>query len=501
MKKLFAFLLFALLACGRMAVAYPTATGGTITTVSGYRIHTFKSSGSFVVSGSGSLASDSLIVAGGGGGNNDNLSSGGGGGAGGLISTNPFSLSAATYTVTIGAGGAKGVKGADSIFGALTAIGGGRGGGDEGGGAGGGGIGGSGGGGGGGGVGSGGSGTAGQGYAGGNNYWSGSTPNQASGGGGGAGEVGENGASTYGGDGGDGRYFSQFATIGGAPAGWFGGGGGGGVYSESFGHFGPGGQGGGGNSGGGNGSGSDDGGDGLANTGGGGGGARVTGTAGSGASGIVIVRYLILPLRATTPSPADAAINQATNLTLSWVNGGDTLSYNVYFGISNSMASKGNQAGTTYKPDGVLWNTNYQWRIDAVNDQGTTPGVVWSFGTITILKAKEPVPVDNFDGVSLAGTNLQWQGGGGETNFTVWYGLLGAMSNVYSGTDTNYATGALEKGKTYTWRVDSENASATITGDTWSFTSEFFVTAHKIMGVIDNTRLFGSKQGRRIWGK
>jgi len=183
------------------------------------------------------------------------------------------------------------------------------------------------------------------------------------------------------------------------------------------------------------------------------------------------------------------------------VSGGDTTSYNVYFGISNNMASMGNQAGLTYKPTDATWNTNYQWRIDSVNAQGTTTGDTWSFGTITILKATDPVPVDNFDGVSLTGTNLQWQGGGGETNFTVFFGLQGAMANVYTGTGTNYTTGVLLKGEEYSWRVDSDNAVSEVTGDVWNFNSAFFVTAHKIMGVIDNTRLFGSKQGRRVWGK
>ncbi len=44
-----------------------SATGGTITESGGYRIHTFTSSGDFVVSG-GSLNVEYLIVAGGGGG-------------------------------------------------------------------------------------------------------------------------------------------------------------------------------------------------------------------------------------------------------------------------------------------------------------------------------------------------------------------------------------------------------------------------------------------------
>ena len=51
----------------RFAAGGATATGGTITESGGYRIHTFTSSGDFVVSG-GSLDVEYLLVAGGGGG-------------------------------------------------------------------------------------------------------------------------------------------------------------------------------------------------------------------------------------------------------------------------------------------------------------------------------------------------------------------------------------------------------------------------------------------------
>ena len=57
-----------------------SATGGTVTTVGLYKVHTFFSNGSFVVTGSGTA--EVLVVAGGGGGGSD---MGGGGGAGGLI--------------------------------------------------------------------------------------------------------------------------------------------------------------------------------------------------------------------------------------------------------------------------------------------------------------------------------------------------------------------------------------------------------------------------------
>jgi len=77
------------------------ATGGTVSNISGYRVHTFTSSGSFqVTSGGGDI--EYLVVAGGGGGGKGGQG-GGGGGAGGLL-TGTTSVSTGTYTVTIGAG-------------------------------------------------------------------------------------------------------------------------------------------------------------------------------------------------------------------------------------------------------------------------------------------------------------------------------------------------------------------------------------------------------------
>ena len=82
----------------KTAVALPS--GGTINTYSGYRSHRFESSGTwtntFVTS------ADVLIVAGGGGGGADNS---GGGGAGGMRVETGVSVSAQSYTITIGAGG------------------------------------------------------------------------------------------------------------------------------------------------------------------------------------------------------------------------------------------------------------------------------------------------------------------------------------------------------------------------------------------------------------
>lgn len=80
-----------------------TATGGTISYVDGYKIHTFTGSGTFqVTAGKGDV--ETLIVGGGGGGG----SYVGGGGGGGGVYEGSFKVVPTSYTVTVGNGGSGG---------------------------------------------------------------------------------------------------------------------------------------------------------------------------------------------------------------------------------------------------------------------------------------------------------------------------------------------------------------------------------------------------------
>ena len=137
---------------------FTAATGGTITTVGDYKIHTFTSPGTFTVTQAGNAPTnpvggpatvDYLVVAGGGGGTHG----GGGGGAGGFRESVPspaawtgsplanpgagLTVTAQGYPVTVGSGGAGGVQsgpeppganGSDSVFSTITSTGGGGGG-------------------------------------------------------------------------------------------------------------------------------------------------------------------------------------------------------------------------------------------------------------------------------------------------------------------------------------------------------------------------------------
>jgi hypothetical protein len=120
-----------------------TATGGAISEVtfrqSTYKVHTFTTVGNtnFVVSGAGSSGTVEYLIVGGGGGAGTDM--GGGGGGGGFL-TGTTTVTAQTYTITVGDGGASsavgyaqnnpaGADGGNSSALGLTAIGGGGGGG------------------------------------------------------------------------------------------------------------------------------------------------------------------------------------------------------------------------------------------------------------------------------------------------------------------------------------------------------------------------------------
>jgi len=110
------------------------ATGGTVSNIAGYRVHTFTSSGSLVISGTGNV--ECLVIAGGGGGGGGGYSvAGGGGGAGGFRTAAGIAVTPGSYAVTVGAGGTNGIgldsigsNGSSSIFSTITSAGGGYGG-------------------------------------------------------------------------------------------------------------------------------------------------------------------------------------------------------------------------------------------------------------------------------------------------------------------------------------------------------------------------------------
>ena len=396
-----------------------------------------------------------LVVAGGGGGGVGS-NGGGGGGAGGLIYNSAYQLtSAASLTVTIGAGGAgaptrgSGVNGSNSVFGSLTAIGGGRGGGHgQGGGSTSPNSGGSGGGG------SysaaGATATSGQGFAGGYGAANLGLPNpsDSGGGGGGASRNGTNGqgSSGGGGAGGDGMTL----TISGISTTYAGGGAGAtnDMNTRAIGGSGGGGDGGT--------PASKNGDNGTANTGGGGGGGNGGGgNSGAGGSGITIVRYPGLPA--------------ATGGTITYLNGYTihtfTTSGTFTPYVWNDVSGNGND-GTLINGVGFLpYQSGGTLTFDGTDD---VVNVVGNFGTYSnyticywaVRDAENRMPIG-----SLINNAFYWYGdnswrythGGvaGELyyskNVSIPLGAWGHFCAVYNGSNVSiYRQGIFQDSKSTT---------------------------------------------------
>jgi hypothetical protein len=89
----------------------------------------------------------------------------------------------------------------------------------------------------------------------------------------------------------------------------------------------------------------------------------------------------IYPSAPTNPSPAHGAGNVPNNTILSWSSGGNTISYDIYFGTTYPPPFIVNQTNTTYNPGLLNYNTTYYWRVNAKNATGTSNGGSWEFFT------------------------------------------------------------------------------------------------------------------------
>ncbi len=127
--------------------------------------------------------------------------------------------------------------------------------------------------------------------------------------------------------------------------------------------------------------------------------------------GSVIASGNRAPNQPSSESPAETATDVTLDADFSWTGGdpdvGDTVTYNVYFGTDNPPASlvSDDQAGTTYDPGTLDYNTIYYWKIVATDNNGaSTTGSVWSFTTVSYPVAQftsQPGNLTNQTGINI----------------------------------------------------------------------------------------------------
>jgi len=90
-------------------------------------------------------------------------------------------------------------------------------------------------------------------------------------------------------------------------------------------------------------------------------------------------------VKATTPSPANNAIGQATSLTLQWSSpDAGATSFDVYFGtdknaVENGLVTPTNVGTTQLAMSSLLRGVWYYWRVDCKFPGRTAVGDVWGF--------------------------------------------------------------------------------------------------------------------------
>ena len=188
------------------------------------------------------------------------------------------------------------------------------------------------------------------------------------------------------------------------------------------------------------------------------------------------------------PTPTSGASDVALELTLSWTEGANAVTYDVFFG-DDAAAIAGAEAGqatatgsdTSWSPEPLQYGTRYYWRVDTVGAEGGAEGPLWSFTTI----AEEPplevgvvsVPSPESGAVDVAlEPNLGWLQGTNAISYAVYIGddpaqVAAGTTPIETTTSTGYQPAGLEHLTTYYWRVDAIGAEGLAVGPLWSFTT------------------------------
>lgn len=194
------------------------------------------------------------------------------------------------------------------------------------------------------------------------------------------------------------------------------------------------------------------------------------------------------PYLAWNPNPCNGASGQPQLTIISWSQGKNAASHNMYFGtsfndVNNATTSspefKGNQVldANSYDAGPLDLGKTYYWRIDEVNGLNIWKGNIWSFSTFTGV-ATEPYPKDGASYVRRD-VALHWKPGAEVVSHEVYFSTdFNDVNDRDADTltvrdENNYDPGPLELNTTYYWAVDEVNLTAAHKrwkGDVWSFT-------------------------------
>jgi hypothetical protein len=191
------------------------------------------------------------------------------------------------------------------------------------------------------------------------------------------------------------------------------------------------------------------------------------------------------PYLPSDPTPSNHANDVYVLTDLAWNGGdpdpGDTVTYDVYFGIANPPPKViGNQSSTTYDPGTMNYLTTYHWRIVAWDaHEASIQSSLWDFTTAAEVNnppytPTNPSPDNGSTSVELTPL-LTWVGGdpdpGDTVTYDVFFGTTNPPLKISSNqSSTTYQSTPLEYNTIYYWKIISWDAHGVYTsGPLWHF--------------------------------
>ena len=189
------------------------------------------------------------------------------------------------------------------------------------------------------------------------------------------------------------------------------------------------------------------------------------------------------------PSPADGAVGQLLDVTLSWIGGdpdGNPVTYDIYLAAGGSTPDTLVEHGLSsagFNPAPLAANTEFSWRVVSYDTFGAqTAGPTWHFTTgagpnHSPTIPSSPSPADGALG-QLLDADLSWTGGdpdGDIVTYTVYFEMGDTTPDVLASsgqTSTMFDPGQLVANEDYYWQIIAVDDEGAVTpGPVWGFST------------------------------